>query len=132
MSGFQSKRLMREDRLGHGLTIDGLTMEQVKLLDRMWQFQDIEDLEAWAASLEPDLQLEVQSLVKMVMLAHFDQVLSNIEASIDDPYAEANAYLKKFHYNERCIHSSAVSRRIGRHFVLCWAEEHLQQRSGAW
>ena len=96
MSGFQSKRLMREDRLGHGLTIDGLTMEQVKLLDRMWQFQDIEDLEAWAASLEPDLQLEVQSLVKMVMLAHFDQVLSNIESSIDDPYAEANAYLKKF------------------------------------
>ena len=96
MSGFQSKRLMREDRLGHGLTIDGLTMEQVKLLDRMWQFQDIEDLEAWAASLEPDLQLEVQSLVKMVMLAHFDQVLSNIESSIDDPYAEANEYLKKF------------------------------------
>ena len=96
MSGFQSKRLMREDRLGHGLTIDGLTMEQVKLLDRMWQFEDIEDLEAWAASLEPDLQREVQSLVKMVMLAHFDQVLSNIESSIDDPYAEANAYLKKF------------------------------------
>ena len=96
MSGFQSKRLMRQDRLGHGLTIDGLTMEQVKLLDRMWQFGDLEDLEAWAASLEPDLQREVQSLVKMVMLAHFDQVLSNIEASIDDPYAEANAYLKKF------------------------------------
>lgn len=96
MSGFQSKRLMREDRLGHGLTIDGLTMEQVKLLDRMWQFQDIEDLEAWAASLHPDLQLEVQNLVKMVMLAHFDQVLTNIEASIDEPYAEANAYLKKF------------------------------------
>jgi len=96
MSGFQSKRLMRQDRLGHGLTIDGLTMEQVKLLDRMWQFQDIEDLEAWAASLDPDLQLEVQNLVKMVMLAHFDQVLTNIEASIDEPYAEANAYLKKF------------------------------------
>ena len=96
MSGFQSKRLMRQDRLGHGLTIDGLTMEQVKLLDRMWQFQDIEDLEAWAASLEPDLQREVQNLVKMVMLAHFDPVLTNIEASIDEPYAEANAYLKKF------------------------------------
>jgi hypothetical protein len=96
MSGFQSKRLMREDRLGHGLTIDGLTMEQVKLLDRMWQFEDIEDLEAWAASLEPDLQREVQSLVKMVMLAHFDQVLRNIEGHLEDPYAEANAYLKKF------------------------------------
>ena len=96
MSGFQSKRVMRQDRLGHGLTIDGLTMEQVKLLDRMWQFGDLEDLEAWAASLEPDLQREVENLVKMVMLAHFDQVLTNIEASIDEPYAEANAYLKKF------------------------------------
>lgn len=96
MSGFRSKRLMRQDRLGHGLTIDGLTMEQVKLLDRMWQFDDIEDLEAWAASLEPDLQREVQSLVKMVMLAHFDQVLSNIEQHLEDPYAESNEYLKRF------------------------------------
>ena len=96
MSGFQSKRLMREDRLGHGLTIDGLTMEQIQLLDRMWQFEFIEDLEAWAASLHPDQQQEIENLVKLVMLAHFDQVLHNMEASIDDPYAEANAYLKKF------------------------------------
>lgn len=96
MSGFQSKRLMREDRLANGLTIDGLTVEQVKLLDRMWQFDDIEDLIAWAHSLEPDLQREVENLTKLVMLTHFDQVLRNIEASIDEPYAEANAYLKKF------------------------------------
>jgi len=31
-----------------------------------------------------------------VMLAHFDQVLRNIEGHLEDPYAEANAYLKKF------------------------------------
>ena len=100
MSGFQSKRLMRQDRLGNGLTIDGLTMEQVKLLDRMWQFEELEDLEAWASTLEPAQQRQVESLVKMVILAHFDQVLrnmeTNLEASTDDPYPEANAYLKKF------------------------------------
>ena len=100
MSGFQSKRLMRQDRLGHGLTIDGLTRHQVQLLDRMWQFNDMEDLEAWAASLDKVDQVQVENLVKMVMLAHFDQVLNNLEANIaadnEDPYLEANEYLKKF------------------------------------
>lgn len=100
MSGFQSKRLMNQNRLGHGLTIDGLTRHQVQLLDRMWQFNDIEDLEAWATGLSPQDQQEVETLLKMVLLAHFDQVLRNLEDNIasseEDPYADANAYLNKF------------------------------------
>jgi hypothetical protein len=96
MSGFQSKRLMRQDRLGNGLTIDGLTIEQVKLLDRMWQFEELEELEAWAATLRPGQQRMVDDLIKMVLLSHLDQILENEGQHRPDPYPEANAYLKKF------------------------------------
>jgi hypothetical protein len=97
MSGFQSKRLMGHSRVGEdGLTIDGLTKEQVLLLDKMWQFEHLEDLEAWASTLRPGQQRMVQDLVKLVLLSVLDKEMMAEEKVRANPYPDANAYLKKF------------------------------------
>ena len=96
MSGFQSKKLMGQSRVGEGVTIDGLTVEQVKLLDKMWQFEYLEDLEAWAATLRPGQQRMVQDLVKLVLLSVLDKEMMEEAKTRPDPYPDANNYLKKF------------------------------------
>lgn len=96
MPGFQSKRLMGNDRFAGGVTIDGLTVEQVKLLDIMWQFEELEDLERWAATLRPGQQRQVEDLVKMVLLAVLDKEMLAAEEASPNPYPDASAYLKKF------------------------------------
>lgn len=95
MSGYQSKRMSSRDRES-GITIDGLTREQVQLLDQMWKFEHLEQLEAWAATLLPYQQQQVEDLMRMVLISHLDQVLEAVETQQARPYAEANAVLKKF------------------------------------
>ena len=90
MSGFQSKRQMAASRVP-GLTVDGLTREDCQLLDRMWSFAELEDLEAWQATLRPALQRRVDDLIRMVLLAHLDKEMESVEE-----FPEANDYLRKF------------------------------------
>lgn len=90
MSGFQSKRLMAASRVP-GLTVDGLTQEDCRLLDKMWGFSELEDLEAWQATLRPNLQRRVDDLIRMVLLAHLDKEMESVEK-----FPEANDYLRKF------------------------------------
>lgn len=90
MSGFQSKRLMANSR-EPGITINGLTEADVVLLDKMWSFSELEELEAWQATLRPALQRRVDDLIKMVLMAHLDQELESVER-----FPEANEYLRKF------------------------------------
>jgi hypothetical protein len=95
MSGYQSKRLSSQDRES-GITIDGLTREQVQLLDQMWKFEHLEQLEAWTATLPPRLQQQVEQLVRMVLISHLDQLVEAAAVQDDRPYAEANDYLQRF------------------------------------
>ena len=57
------------------ITITGLTAHQVKLLDHMWSLSDIEDVEAWQATLDPASQKQVDVLMHMVVLAATDEML---------------------------------------------------------
>lgn len=95
MSGYQSKRMSSRDR-ETGITIDGLTHEQVQLLDQMWKFDHLEQLEAWAATLLPYQQQQVEDLMRIVLISHLDQVLEVEEVQQDRSYADANDYLKRF------------------------------------
>jgi len=90
MSGFRSKKLMATAKVA-GLTVDGLTREDCQLLDRMWSFADLEELESWQATLRPALQRRVDDLIRMVLLAHLDKELESVER-----FPEANDFLRKF------------------------------------
>jgi hypothetical protein len=90
MTGFNSKRLMANSR-NTGIEITGLTREDCLLLDRMYGFDELEDLESWQATLRPALQRRVDDLIKMVLLAHLDKEMESVET-----FPEANDYLRKF------------------------------------
>jgi len=90
MSGFDSKRRMSNSR-GPGIEINGLTRSDCQLLDQMWAFHVLEELEAWQATLRPALQRRVDDLFKMVVLAQLDQELES-----EKRFPEADEYLRKF------------------------------------
>lgn len=71
------------------ITISGLTKKQVKLLDTMWELQDIEDYENWKNSLDENTMNEVDTLEQMVLLAQSDEIA-------DCDCEKAMAYLGKF------------------------------------
>ena len=90
MSGFDSKRRMANSR-NPVIEINGLTREDCLLLDRMYGFDELEDLESWQATLRPALQRRVEDLIKMVLLAHLDKEMESVEK-----FPEANDLLRKF------------------------------------
>ena len=53
-------------------TITGLSPRQVDLLDIMWSFDELEDMEAWKHRLSPRDQRMVDQLIRMVVLETFD------------------------------------------------------------
>jgi hypothetical protein len=91
MSGFEGKRRMANSREPYSIEINGLTREDCLLLDRMYAFDELEDLEAWQATLRPALQRRVEDLIKMVLLAHLDKEMESVEK-----FPEANDLLRKF------------------------------------
>lgn len=70
------------------ITISGLTVEQVKLLDIMWGMKDIEVYDTWRNSLSERMQNLVCSLEELVMIETLEQELHSVAA--------AKALLKKF------------------------------------
>ena len=70
------------------ITISGLTVEQVHLLDIMWGLQDIQDYDNWKNSLSERTQNMVCSLEELVMIETLEQSLTSV--------ATAAQLLKKF------------------------------------
>lgn len=96
MSGFQGKRRLSQSR-EPGLTIDGLSTRQVALLDRMWQFEELHELEAWQATLSAFDQQQVDLLIRLVLMAQIDDIMQSVQIDHDsDPYPDANDYLQRF------------------------------------
>lgn len=91
MSGYRSKKLSSNERSDRGIEINGLTLEQVELLDAMWSFDTEEDLHEWQDSLPLRLSQQVDSLILLVLLEQFDRLLL-----LDEDYSMATDYLQKF------------------------------------
>ena len=53
-------------------TITGLSPRQVDLLEIMWEFEELADMEAWKHRLSPRDQRTVDQLIRMVLLETFD------------------------------------------------------------
>lgn len=71
------------------ITITGLTAHQVSLLDTMWNLAQLEDVQAWRATLDHDNQQQVDLLMQMVVVAAMDDI-------VGDDTAEAAEYLQRF------------------------------------
>lgn len=69
--------------------INGLTPEEVQMLDMMWSIESVEDMEDWVASLNREERLMVYRL-RMLLLAEI------IDHDNVQDLSMAKNYLKKF------------------------------------
>lgn len=61
------------------ISINGLTPNQVKMLDLMWNFETLEDLHEWQSTLnEADHQMSFD-LLQMIALAVMDEEMAEQE-----------------------------------------------------
>lgn len=73
------------------MQIQGLTEEQVEMLDFMWTLDSMEEFEEWRDTLDRREQLMADSLQKMVLLAALDDILE-----AEKTYPDAKKLLKQF------------------------------------
>ena len=59
------------------ISINGLTEHQVDLLDAMWEFDDLNELESWMDTLTFADQEECLRLQRLVIIESMDQLLGN-------------------------------------------------------
>ena len=71
------------------ISINGLNQHQVDLLDSMWEFDNLEDLESWMDTLTFADQEECHRLQRLVIIESMDQLLS-------DDVSDAQDLLKQF------------------------------------
>lgn len=69
--------------------INGLTPEEVQMLDMMWSIDSLEDMEDWVASLNREERLLVYRLRMLLLAEIIDQ--DNVQ-----DLSMAKTYLKKF------------------------------------
>ncbi len=69
--------------------INGLTPEEVQMLDMMWSIESLEDMEDWVASLNREERLLVYRLRMLLLAEIIDQ--DNVQ-----DLSMAKNYLKKF------------------------------------
>jgi hypothetical protein len=55
------------------MRIEGLTAEQVKILDELWACETMEDLERYVANKSDKQLQEIITLREMIMLSHIDE-----------------------------------------------------------
>lgn len=55
------------------MRIEGLTAEQVKILDELWACETMEDLERYVANKSDKQIQEIITLREMIMLSHIDE-----------------------------------------------------------
>jgi hypothetical protein len=56
------------------ITIDGLTKQQVSLLDTMWDIDGYQEYMEWKEQLSTSTRSEVEVLEQMITLAEIDEV----------------------------------------------------------
>lgn len=70
------------------IKLEGLTAEQVELLDIMWEIDQEEEYFSWFEDLEPDVQQQVELLQRLLIMEAIDQT------PIDT--TQARKYLQQF------------------------------------
>ena len=70
-------------------TLEGLTNEQVNLLDKMWEIDTIDELKSFINNHSPEVQREILVLQEMLNLAYTDDLVDNM-----DVYPHAEEMLK--------------------------------------
>lgn len=55
------------------MKIEGLTAEQVKILDELWACETMEDLERYVANKSDSQLQEIITLREMIVLSHIDE-----------------------------------------------------------
>lgn len=73
------------------IRLEGLSEEQVELLDIMWSFDSSEDFLEWKYTLNQRLQMQVEVLVQLL---GYEIMEREIQAM--DSYPDAKKMLKKF------------------------------------
>ena len=71
------------------ITLSNLTQRQVELLDHMWSLEDIEDIEAWQATLDAEEHAMSDTLLRLV-------ILESAEEFILEDLSAANKVLQQF------------------------------------
>lgn len=66
-------------------TLEGLTTEQVELLDKMWKIDTIDELKSFINTHTPEVQREILVLQEMLSLAYTDDLVDNMDVY---PHAE--------------------------------------------
>lgn len=73
------------------ITIDGLTKQQVKLLDIMWELNCASAYENWKSGLSESTMNTVDTLEQLVYLATIDAETENLQE-----FNEARGIINKF------------------------------------
>lgn len=73
------------------MQIDGLTEQQVEMLDHMWSLDTMEEFDEWVATLDADDTTMALSLQKMILFATLDESMEQMRS-----YPDANQLLKQF------------------------------------
>jgi hypothetical protein len=70
------------------ITIDGLTKEQVRMLDEMWALETMEEMAEWMENVPAEKRQMAELLQEMLILASIDEDL--------DELSDATQVLSKF------------------------------------
>ena len=73
------------------IRIDNLTEEQVEMLDIMWSFEMLDELEEWQSTLSSRERRMSEQLMRLVLIESLDQVLTE-----QKEFPEVKALLSKF------------------------------------
>ena len=71
------------------ITLTNLTAEQVEMLEILWSFSDLAEVEEFQANLSDQERELSETLMRLVILEAVDEILA-------DEVSDACAYLKKF------------------------------------
>jgi hypothetical protein len=74
------------------INIDGLTQEQVDMLDIIWSFDTKEEYNEWFETLDGEEYMMCRGLMELLTLAILDEAL---EARKKDPYKEAKQIINQ-------------------------------------
>lgn len=74
------------------IKIYGVNKRRQKILDKMWELGDVDELESWKNTLAPKLKQEAELLEELIMLAVYDELVNETE----DDFMEANEIIARF------------------------------------
>lgn len=72
------------------ITIRNVNKKQQKMLDIMWSFQDVDELEAWKKTLKPKSRRQAETLEQLIILATLDEMIDE-----EDDFEEANEIIDR-------------------------------------